>query len=109
MLRKYQLNTLNMDRFKELIQSPKPVLVDFYAEWCGPCQIMKPRLLDVAERIGENAKVVEIDVDREKEIAERYRIQSVPTFIIFKNGEQLWRQSGVISTIALLQLLQDYQ
>ena len=109
MLRIYQLNTLNMDRFKELIQSPKPVLVDFYAEWCGPCQIMKPRLLDVAERIGENAKVVEIDVDREKEIAERYRIQSVPTFIIFKNGEQLWRQSGVISTIALLQLLQDYQ
>ena len=98
-----------MEKFNELIQSAKPVLVDFYAEWCGPCQIMKPRLLDVAERIGENAKVVEIDVDREKEIAERYRIQSVPTFIIFKNGEQLWRQSGVISTIALLQLLEDYQ
>ena len=98
-----------MDRFKELIQSPKPVLVDFYAEWCGPCQIMKPRLLDVAERMGEKAKIVEIDVDREKELAERYRIQSVPTFIIFKNGEQLWRQSGAISTIALLQLLTDYQ
>ena len=98
-----------MDRLKELIQSPKPVLVDFYAEWCGPCQIMKPRLLDVAERMGEKAKIVEIDVDREKELAERYRIQSVPTFIIFKNGEQLWRQSGAISTIALLQLLTDYQ
>ena len=98
-----------MDRFKELIQSPKPVLVDFYAEWCGPCQIMKPRLLDVAERMGEKAKIVEIDVDREKELAERYRIQSVPTFIIFKNGEQLWRQSGAISTIALIQLLTDYQ
>ena len=100
---------MNMDRFKEVIQSPKPVLVDFYAEWCGPCQIMKPRLLDVAERMGEKAKVVEIDVDREKELAERYRIQSVPTFIIFKNGEQLWRQSGAISTIALIQLLTDYQ
>ena len=98
-----------MDRFKETIQSPKPVLVDFYAEWCGPCQMMKPRLLDVAERMGEKAKVVEIDVDREKELAERYRIQSVPTFIIFKNGEQLWRQSGAISTIALIQLLTDYQ
>jgi len=98
-----------MDRFKEMIQSPKPVLVDFYAEWCGPCKIMKPRLLDVAERMGEKAKVVEIDVDREKELAERYRIQSVPTFIIFKNGEQLWRQSGAISTIALIQLLTDYQ
>ena len=102
-------NRMNMDRFKEVIQSPKPVLVDFYAEWCGPCQIMKPRLLDVAERMGEKAKVVEIDIDREKELAERYRIQSVPTFIIFKNGEQLWRQSGIISTIALLQLLTDYQ
>ena len=98
-----------MDRLKELIQSPKPVLVDFYAEWCGPCKIMKPRLLDVAERIGADAKIVEIDVDREKEIAERCRIQSVPTFIIYKNGEQLWRQTGVISTIALLQLLKDYQ
>ena len=100
---------MNMDRFKEVFQSPKPVLVDFYAEWCGPCQIMKPRLLDVAERMGEKAKVVEIDIDREKELAERYRIQSVPTFIIFKNGEQLWRQSGAISTIALIQLLTDYQ
>lgn len=100
---------MNMDRFKEVIQSSKPVLVDFYAEWCGPCQIMKPRLLDVAERMGEKAKVVEIDIDREKELAERYRIQSVPTFIIFKNGEQLWRQSGAISTIALIQLLTDYQ
>ena len=109
MFKYYKPNTRDMDRFKELIQSPKPVLVDFYAEWCGPCKIMKPRLLDVAERIGADAKIVEIDVDREKEIAERCRIQSVPTFIIYKNGEQLWRQTGVISTIALLQLLKDYQ
>ena len=71
--------------------------------------MMKPRLLDVAERMSGKAKVIEIDVDKEKELAERYRIQSVPTFIIFKNGEQLWRQSGAISTIALLQLLTDYQ
>ena len=98
-----------MDRFREQIQSPIPVLVDFYAEWCGPCKMMKPRLLDVAERMSGKAKVIEIDVDKEKELAERYRIQSVPTFIIFKNGEQLWRQSGAISTIALLQLLTDYQ
>ena len=98
-----------MDRFKEQIQSPIPVLVDFYAEWCGPCKMMKPRLLDVAERMSGKAKVIEIDIDKEKELAERYRIQSVPTFIIFKNGEQLWRQSGAISTIALLQLLTDYQ
>ena len=98
-----------MEKFNELIQSTKPVLVDFYAEWCGPCQIMKPRILDVAERIGDDAKVIQIDIDKEKELATRFRIQSVPTLIIFKNGKQQWRQRGVISAHALIQLLKEYQ
>ena len=98
-----------MEKFNELIQSTKPVLVDFYAEWCGPCQIMKPKILDVAERIGDDAKVIQIDIDKEKELATRFRIQSVPTLIIFKNGKQQWRQSGVISAHALMQLLKEYQ
>ena len=98
-----------MENFNELIQSTKPVLVDFYAEWCGPCQIMKPRILDVAERIGDDAKVIQIDIDKEKELATRFRIQSVPTLIIFKNGKQQWRQSGLISAHALMQLLKEYQ
>ena len=98
-----------MEKFNELIQSTKPVLVDFYAEWCGPCKIMKPRILDVAERIGDDAKVIQIDIDKEKELATRFRIQSVPTLIIFKNGKQQWRQSGVISAHALMQLLKEYQ
>ena len=98
-----------MEKFNELIQSTKPVLVDFYATWCGPCQIMKPRILDVAERIGDDAKVIQIDIDKEKELATRFRIQSVPTLIIFKNGKQQWRQSGVISAHALMQLLKEYQ
>ncbi len=98
-----------MEKFNELIQSTKPVLVDFYAEWCGPCQIMKPRILDVAERMGDDAKVIQIDIDKEKELATRFRIQSVPTLIIFKNGKQQWRQSGVISAHALIQLLKEYQ
>lgn len=98
-----------MEKFNELIQSTKPVLVDFYAEWCGPCQIMKPRILDVAERMGDDAKVVQIDIDKEKELATRFRIQSVPTLIIFKTGKQQWRQSGVISAHALIQLLKEYQ
>ena len=98
-----------MEKFKELIQSTKPVLVDFYAEWCGPCKIMKPRILDVAERMGDNVKVVQIDVDKEKELATRFRISSVPTLIIFKNGKQQWRQSGIISALALMKLLQEYQ
>ena len=98
-----------MEKFNELIQSTKPVLVDFYAEWCGPCKIMKPRILDVAERMGDNVKVVQIDVDKEKEVATRFRISSVPTLIIFKNGKQQWRQSGIISALALMKLLQEYQ
>lgn len=98
-----------MKDFNEQINSPKPVLVDFYAEWCGPCRVMKPALLDVAERMGESIKVLTIDVDKEQGLAERFRIQSVPTLIIFKNGKQLWRQSGVISAKALIQLLKEYQ
>ena len=98
-----------MEKFNELIQSPKPVLVDFYAEWCGPCQIMKPRILDVMERMGDDIQVIQIDVDKEKELAARFRIASVPTLIIFKNGKQQWRQSGLISAHALIKLLQEYQ
>jgi thioredoxin 1 len=99
---------MNMEKFDQLIQSSKPVLVDFYAEWCGPCKIMKPRLLDVAERIGDQAKIVEVDIDIEKELAERFHIQSVPTLIIFKDGKQRWRQSGIISANALTTVLKNY-
>ena len=98
-----------METFNELIQSSKLVLVDFYAEWCGPCQIMKPRILDVMERMGDDIQVIQIDVDKEKELAARFRIASVPTLIIFKNGKQQWRQSGIISAHALMKLLQEYQ
>ena len=97
-----------MENFDKLIQSSKPVLVDFYAEWCGPCKMMKPRLLDVAERIGDQAKIVKVDIDIEKELAERFHIQSVPTLIIFKDGKQRWRQSGIISANALTTVLKNY-
>ena len=97
-----------MGKIDQLIQSSKPVLVDFYAEWCGPCKIMKPRLLDVAERIGDQAKIVEVHIDIEKELAERFHIQSVPTLIIFKDGKQRWRQSGIISANALTTVLKNY-
>lgn len=97
-----------MENFDKLIQSSKPVLVDFYAEWCGPCNMMKPRLLDVAERIGDQAKIVEVDIDIEKELARRFHIQSVPTLIIFKDGKQRWRQSGIISANALTTVLKNY-
>ena len=99
---------MNMEKIDKLIQSSKPVLVDFYAEWCGPCKMMKPRLLDVAERIGDQAKIVEVNIDIEKELAERFHIQSVPTLIIFKDGNQRWRQSGIISAHALTTVLKNY-
>ena len=97
-----------MENFDKLIQSSKPVLVDFYAEWCGPCKIMKPTLLDVAERIGDQAKIVQVNIDIEKELAKRFHIQSVPTLIIFKDGNQRWRQSGIISAHALTTVLKNY-
>lgn len=100
---------MTLQEFNTITAHDRLTLVDFYAVWCGPCQIMKPRLLDVAERMGEAVKIVQIDIDKEKELTERFRIQSVPTLIIFKNGKQLWRQSGIISTVALVQLLKDYQ
>ena len=84
-----------METFDELILSSTPVLVDFFAEWCGPCKMMKPVLEELKEELGRSVRIVKIDVDKKQGIAARYRIQSVPTLILFRGGEMLWRASGV--------------
>ncbi|WP_420853237.1 thioredoxin [Sodaliphilus pleomorphus] len=97
-----------MNNFQELIASDKPVLVDFFATWCGPCKMMHPILEDISKQVGDRAKVVKIDVDQAEDLAMQYRIQSVPTLMIFKQGEMLWRESGVHDAATMVQLLEKY-
>jgi thioredoxin 1 len=91
--------------FKDIISGNKLVLVDFSAEWCGPCKVLGPILKDVKDEIGDKARIVKIDVDKNQELAARYQVMGVPTLILFKNGIQVWRQSGVLQKQDLLSLL----
>lgn len=95
-----------MASFKELIQSEKPVLIDFHAEWCQPCKVLGPIVKDVKHRMGDRIKVLKIDVDRNPSLAQSLSIQGVPTLMIYREGEQKWRQSGVLSAEAIIQQLE---
>ena len=92
-------------KFKSLIHGDRPVIVDFHAVWCSPCKMQSPVLKEVATELGERVRVIKIDVDQNNEIASKYNIQSVPTLIMFKNGRQIWRQSGVVSKNQLYNVL----
>lgn len=96
-----------MTPFHELIQSDQPVLVDFYADWCGPCKAMAPVISDVAKSIEGKGKVIKINIDKNTKAAQAYQVQAVPTFMIFKNGKTVWRHSGMIDKRTLLDVIRQ--
>lgn len=94
--------------FNEIIQSDKPVLVDFFAEWCGPCKMMAPILKEVKKETGDSVTIIKVDVDKSPQAANEYQVQGVPTLILFKKGKQLWRQSGVVPKAGLLGIIKKF-
>jgi thioredoxin 1 len=94
--------------FSDLVSSNTPTLVDFYADWCGPCKMMKPILEDLKNKVGDRVRIIKIDVDRNPELSARFQIQGVPTLALFKDGQLKWMQAGVLTTEALRNVIDQH-
>jgi thioredoxin 1 len=90
-----------MGKFQEIIQSETPTLVDFFATWCGPCQTMMPVLDQLKDKMGDKIRIIKIDIDKNQDVAAKFKVRGVPTFVLFQQGEILWRQSGAMDVNTL--------
>ena len=94
--------------FNQIINSSNPVLIDFFAEWCGPCKILAPILKQVKEELGGAIKIVKIDIDKNQSLTSKYQVRGVPTMMLFKNGKQLWRQSGILQKNDIISIIKSH-
>jgi thioredoxin 1 len=97
-----------MSNFNSIINSEKPILVDFFAEWCGPCKTLAPILKETKSRLGDNATIIKVDVDKNQDAAAAYQVRSVPTLILFKQGKVVWRQAGIVPANDLVNLFKQF-
>lgn len=96
------------DSFSNIIKSNTPVLVDFYADWCGPCKMLAPILKQVKDDLGNQVKIIKVDVDKNQELAAKFQVRGVPTMVLFKEGKQLWRQSGVLQKQQIVDVINSH-
>lgn len=95
-------------KFEELIQSETPVMIDFFADWCGPCKTLAPILKEVKTELGDAVKIIKIDVDKHQQLSAQYQVRGVPTLLLFKKGKQVWRQSGVLQKQDLINVIKSH-